>query len=201
MSTRESSFSYIVPVSKKPTDLLVDYIRYFERLVLSNDWLDDKSEIIFASLLEVGSKALDGFSYATLASFSAIKKALVWESEPFRESNCSQLMKVSRNQSESLSAYIERSSGLVEELYPRFAAANKQCLIRDFFVHSLSTGCQINLWSAITTKLRMLWMLQYSSKVCIDLLRSALQCKRKKRIGSSITKLQMFCVWQSWSYC
>ncbi len=52
---------------------MVDYIVYFERLVLANEWLDDKSTRTFASLLEVGSKALDGFSNATLASFSAIK--------------------------------------------------------------------------------------------------------------------------------
>ncbi len=120
---------------------MVDYIRYFERLVLANEWLDDKSARIFASLLEVGSKELDGFSDATLASFSAMKKALLGESEPLRESNCSQLMKVSRNQSESLSAYREQIAGLVEKVYPRFAAANKQCLIHDFFVHSLSTDC------------------------------------------------------------
>ncbi len=79
---------------------MVDYIVYFERLVLANELLNDKNE-------------LDGFSDATLASFSAIKKALFGESEPFRESNCSQLMKVSRNQSESLSAYRERIAGLV----------------------------------------------------------------------------------------
>ncbi len=95
----KSSFAYTVPLSKKSTDSMVDYIVYFERLVLANEWLNDKSARTFASLLEVGSKALDGFSDAMLASFSAIKKALLVESEPFRESNCSQLMKVSRNQS------------------------------------------------------------------------------------------------------
>ncbi len=118
---------------KKPTYLMVDYNGYFERLVLANDWLDDRSARIFASLLKVGRKALDGFSDATLASFSAIKKALSGKSEPFRESNCSQLMKVLRNQSESLSAYRERIPGLVKKVYPRFSAANKQCLIHHFF--------------------------------------------------------------------
>ncbi len=149
MSTPEPSFSDLVPVPKKPTDLMVDYIRYFERLVLANEWLDDKTARSFASLLEVGSRHY--FSDTTLASFSAIKKALLGESEPFRESNCSQLMKVSRNQSESLSAYRECIAGLVEKVYHRFAAANKQCLISDFFVHSLSTDCQNILWSANTT--------------------------------------------------
>ncbi len=83
---------------------MVDYIVYFEQLVLANEWLYNKTARIFASLLEVGSKALDGFSDATLASFSAIKNALIGESEPFQESNCSHFMKVSRNQSESLPA-------------------------------------------------------------------------------------------------
>ncbi len=116
----------IVPLLKKSIDLMVDYIRYFECLVLANDWIDAQSARIFPSLLKVGSKALDGFSEATLASFSAIKKALIGESEHLRESICSQLMKVSRNQGESLSAYIERIAGLVEKVYARFAAANKQ---------------------------------------------------------------------------
>ncbi len=40
----------------------------------------------------------------------------------------------------------------MQKVYHRYAAANKQCLIRDFFVHSLSTDCQKNLWSTNTTK-------------------------------------------------
>ncbi len=56
---------------------MVDYIWYFECLVLANDWLDTQSARMFPSLLEVGSKALIDFSDATLASFSAIKKALL----------------------------------------------------------------------------------------------------------------------------
>ncbi len=167
---------------------MVDYIRYFERLVLANDWLDGKSVRIFPSFLKVGSKALDGFSDATLASFSAIKKALLGKSEPFRKSNCSQLTKVSRNQSESLAAYRERIAGLVEKVYPWFAAANKQCLIRDHFVHSLSTDWQKNCGVLILQKLKLHWMLHYFSKVCIHLLRIALQCEKRKRIGSSITQ-------------
>ncbi len=62
---------------------MMDYIRYFECLVLANEWLNDKSVRIFESLLKVGSKALDGFSDATLASFLAIKKALLGESEAY----------------------------------------------------------------------------------------------------------------------
>ncbi len=62
-------------------------------------------------------------------------------------------MKVSRNQSESLSAYREWIAGLVEKVYPRFAAANKQCLIHDFFVRSLSTDCQKILRNANSTKI------------------------------------------------
>ncbi len=84
-------------MTKNPTDSMVDYIQYFERLVFANNWLDPQIARIFSSLLEVRSKELDDFSDATLASFAAIKKALVGELEPFRESNCSQLIKVSTN--------------------------------------------------------------------------------------------------------
>ncbi len=132
----------VSPVPKKSTDLMVDYVRYFERLALANDWNDEKRAVVFPSLLEVGSKALDGFSDSTLSSFVAIKKALLGEAEPFRESNCSKLLKVSRATDESLNLYRERIAGLVEKVYPKFAAANKQCLIRDFFVHSLPTDYQ-----------------------------------------------------------
>ncbi len=39
-------------------------------------------------------------------------------------------------------------------MYTRFAAANKQCLICDYFVRSLSTDCQTILWSVNTKKIQ-----------------------------------------------
>ena len=143
----------VAPVVKKPTDSLVDYIQYFERLSLANEWDDAKKARIFPSLLEVGNKALDGFSNATLASFSEIKKSLVGETEPFRESNCSKLMQISRMANETLPAYRERIAGLVEKVYPKFAATNKQALIRDFFVHSLPLDFQKFLMTTNSNKI------------------------------------------------
>ncbi len=60
-------------------------------------------------------------------------------------------MKVSRLK--SLSAYRQQIAGLVEKVYPTFAAVNKRCLIRDFFVHSLSTECQKKWWNVNTTQI------------------------------------------------
>ena len=125
----------VSPVPKKTTDSMADYIEYFERLSAANEWNNEKKAVVFPSLLEIGNKSLDGFSAATLASFELIKKALLGDTEPFRESNLSLLWNISRKPQESLSTYRERIAGLVEKIYPKFASANKQCLIRDIFVH------------------------------------------------------------------
>lgn len=123
----------ITPVPKKPTDTMADFILYFERLAAANEWDDKRKALIFPSLLEIGNRSLDGLSETTLTSFGLIRKALLGETEPFRESNCSALMKISRKPSETLCEYRERITGLVEKVYPKFAASNKQALVRDFF--------------------------------------------------------------------
>ena len=96
---------------------------------------------------------MDGFSAATLASFELIKKALLGDTEPFRESNLSLLWNISRKPQESLSTYRERIAGLVEKIYPKFASANKQCLIRDIFVHSLPADYQKFLVTSNSAKI------------------------------------------------
>ena len=59
-----------------------DYITYFSRLSTANNWDDAQQARVFPSLLEICSKALDGLSDQTLASFAAIKKALLGDTEP-----------------------------------------------------------------------------------------------------------------------
>lgn len=143
----------VTPVPKKASDSMGDYIAYFQRLSIANDWDDKKQAAVFPSMMEVGNKCLDGFADTTLASFSAIKKALLGESEPFRESNMSELWNIQRNENEKLQQYRERIAGLVEKVYPKFAAANKQCLIRDVFVHSLPNDYQKYLYTSNSSKI------------------------------------------------
>ena len=130
-----------------------DYITYFSGLSTANNWDGAQQARVFPSLLEIGSKALDGLSDQTLSSFAAIKKALLGDTEPFRESNVSQLWHISRRYSESLTQFKERISGLVEKAYPKFAAGNKQCLTRDIFVHSLPVDYQKFLISSPSDKI------------------------------------------------
>ena len=127
----------ITPVPKKASDTVSDYITYFSRVSIANSWDDSTQAKIFPSLLEVGNKSLDGLSDTTLSSFISIKKALVGETEPFRESNFANLWNISRKPNETLTSFKERIAGLIERVYPKFAAANKQTLIRDIFIHSL----------------------------------------------------------------
>ena len=144
----------VAPVPKKSSDSMSDYIDYFTRLSAANSWDDKTQAVIFPSLLEIGSKALDGMSDTNLASFALIKKALLGETEPFRESNLSQLHNLTyKNSNQTLSAYREKISGLVEKIYPKFAASNKQSLIRDFFVHSLPDDYQRFILSTNSTKI------------------------------------------------
>ena len=143
----------VSPVPKKSTDSMSDYINYFERLSLANGWDDVRRAAIFPSLLEIGCKALDGLSDATMASFTLIKRALLGESEPYRESNLANLWHVSRRSNESLTQYKERIAGLVENVYPRFAASNKLLLTRDIFVHSLPNDFQRFLLSISSNKI------------------------------------------------
>ncbi|KAG1696984.1 Protein white [Nymphon striatum] len=130
-----------------------DYIKYFQRLTVANDWDDGVQAKVFPSLLEVGNKSLDGLSDATLASFILIKKALLGDTEPYRESNLAQLWKISRAHIEDLTAYKDRIAGLVEKVYPKFASSNKLSLIRDIFVHSLPTDFQTFLMSTVSDKI------------------------------------------------
>lgn len=143
----------IAPVSKKSSDSMADFITYFERLAAANDWDDRKRAVIFPSLLEIGNKSLDGFSEGTLSSFTQTKKALLGETEPFRESNCAELMNLEKKPGEALSAFRERIAGLIEKVYPKFAMGNKQCLIRDFFVHKLPRDYQRFLLTANSSKI------------------------------------------------
>ena len=142
------------PIPKNISNSMTDYVEYFERVSKANGWSDGVQATIFPSLLEVGNRSLVGFSDTTLSSFTAMKRALLGDSEPFRESNLATLMNLSYNsKDESLTAFRERISALIEKCYSRFAAANKQQLIRDYFVHSLPKDYQKFLWSTTTTKI------------------------------------------------
>ena len=114
----------VTPVPKKSTDSLHDYISYFQRVSTANSWNDNKQAVIFPSLLEVGNKSVDGLSAAALASFTEMKKALLGDSEPLRESNVASLMHLARKPGEPLQRFRERVAGLIEICYPRFAAVN-----------------------------------------------------------------------------
>ena len=147
-----ASVPVIAPVPKKQSDSMPDYITYFTRLSTANGWDDAKQAKIFPSLLEVGSKALDGMSEATLASFASMKKALIGENEPYRESNFAMLWNISRRNNETLMSFKDRIAGLVERVYPKFAGANKQNLIRDIFVHALPDNYKRFILSANSSK-------------------------------------------------
>lgn len=127
----------IRPTPKKPGDTVEDYVEYFERISLANGWTDVVQAQVFPSLLEVGSKLLTNCVDGDKTLFSRMKSHLLKSSEPYRDSNMLLLMTLSKFSSETVENYRDRVVKLVELVYTKFAAANKQQLCRDFFIFGL----------------------------------------------------------------
>ena len=127
----------IAPVPKKDSDDLGVYLTYFERVSKANGWGDETAAVIFPGLLELGSKALDDLDEKDLKSFKVIKRKLMPEIIVFREARVQEFFGAKMNENESVLAFSERCKAVVSQCYPSFAAANRQLLTRDRFVHGL----------------------------------------------------------------
>ncbi len=141
------------PMPKKSTDSMAEYISYFERISRRNKWDDSQMAHVFPAMLEVGNRSVDGLSDATLSSFARIKKAVLGENEPYRESNCRNFVKLRYNRGESMQEFRDRIVDLLEKSYPKFCAATKNALTRDFFIYSLPDDYQQFLMTAQNSKI------------------------------------------------
>ena len=127
----------VPPQPKSDTATMAEYIDYFEAVSRANNWDDATQARIFSALLGVGNQALADCTETDRASFSRIKGYLTRVCEPYRDAYMLDLLRASMQNSESVEQFRDRIVSLVEQVYPRFAAANKAALSRDFFVCGL----------------------------------------------------------------
>ena len=136
MSSDSGSGSPVLvpPQPKSDTVTMAEYIDYFEAVARANSWDDATQAKIFPALLGVGNKALTDCPEADRALFSRMKTFLTRVSEPYRDAHMLDLLRANMRTGESVEQFRDRIVSLVEQVYPRFAAANKATLSRDFFV-------------------------------------------------------------------
>ena len=127
----------INPIPKKSTDSVGDYLAYFERVKVANNWSDEEAAVVFPACLEVGTKALQGLSSTTLSKFSLIKNELAPAEESYREASVQEFFSLTKKDNESCEDFQRRVKQCVEQCYGSFAQANRQQLARDAFVHGL----------------------------------------------------------------
>ena len=128
----------IVPPQPKTDQCSVtDYLEYFEAVATANGWDDTVKARVFPALLGVGNTVLADCSEADKQSFAKIKAFLTKVGEPYRDAYMIDLFNVRKSELETIEKYRDRVVTLVEQVYPRFAAASKAALARDFFVCGL----------------------------------------------------------------
>lgn len=81
-------FDFIRPRYKKEDESVEDFIAYFDRLIVANDWLDEQSEKYLQILLESNSRfhaTIDALLVAQRKSYKEIKASITAEYiEPYR---------------------------------------------------------------------------------------------------------------------
>ena len=128
----------VTPQPKKASDQMSSYLLYFGRIKAANDWNDEEAAKVFGGMLECGSTALDNLDASQLKSFKAIQDALSPSEQAFREARVQELFVMSMKPGERAEAFLSRVRQLIDSVYPKFASANREQLVRDRFVHGLS---------------------------------------------------------------
>lgn len=142
------SMDHVRPVSMKPSETIEEFISYFERIAIANEWNDEKAAKIFPALLISNSKPLQIFeslSDVDKKSFNRIKVALEDDNKSTRNIHLLDLLNVKRGKDESLTLLAARITKLVNQSYPSFAKTNKAQLVRDFFLNAVNIQLKVKL--------------------------------------------------------
>ena len=119
----------IVPVPKKETDSVSDYIKYFSRVTKANKWTDEHAALMLGGCLEVGSSLLDDLDEDTMKSFEAIRNAVAPCEDSFREVDVQKFFTMQLKETETIEQFLGRCRNVVGSCYGKFAGANKEQLI------------------------------------------------------------------------
>lgn len=143
----------VTPRPKGREDTLSNYLNYFARVATTNRWSDEEAARIFPGLLEVDSSALDDLTDDDLKSFKIIKERLTPTEEFYRESKVQELFRLRMTGGEKAVDFASRVRVLVNGCYPKFAASNREQMVRDRFVHGLSEELKTVVLNGRNTKL------------------------------------------------
>jgi hypothetical protein len=131
------------PKPKEPDQSTAEYLLYFDRIIVANNWRDETAGKIFPAMFDPKDRSLESLSEEIISSgYQAIKECLLKNEEPLRESNCMKLMKVALGNEETVKSFRSRVVSLVSLVYPNFSSENQNQLARDHFVHGLPDEIQ-----------------------------------------------------------
>lgn len=123
------------PKEKERVQTVVDYIRYFDRVVTANGWDDMEAGKVFAAMIGPTDRCLD--SLEKWETFSELKEILLEKQKPLREARLTELMHLKIGEGERIEELKDRVTKLVAETYSEFDLRVQHQLIRDHFLHAL----------------------------------------------------------------
>ena len=129
----------IKPRYKKENEKIADFMSYFERLIISNEWSNETARKMFLTLLERDSSYLEKIDdLARKIKFTEMKKAILSEQEPYKGANVQKLLNL-QFAGDSIEEHRKEVVRLVGTVYTKFAKANKEILVEDFFINIFRT--------------------------------------------------------------
>lgn len=125
------------PAMKKREDSMIEYISYFKRVMVANNWNDENGGKIFPAMIPTGDPCLPAVMKLGQTTFSAIETELRGCQEPFREANLTMLMNIKKEHDVTVFDFKAKIVELVKAVYPTFEIKEQDQLCRDFFLHGL----------------------------------------------------------------
>ena len=112
------------PEPKSPDLPIADFISYFQRVVVANDWDDEKAARVFPALLEKKSRYLESIaalSEAERKSWASIQAHVKAQDVPYRDAKMLELFRLSKKSNESFEAFRDKNGILLSRRDPELA--------------------------------------------------------------------------------
>ena len=142
----ERQLSDVKPLEKKPHQPITDYIRYFKRVVVANNWTDDHAGRVFAAMLGSDDRILDSIE-GQWTTFTELQELLLETQKPLRMAHLAELMSLRHSHDQDFFELRDRVSRLVALCYPEFTQDNQTTLVKDHFLYALDDKLRLRVIS------------------------------------------------------